>query len=107
MEKYTLLYLPIFDTDLTDAWEYITFNLNNPVAADKLILDTESAITKRLKAPTSFQQYHSKKEREFPYYRIPVRNFTVWYVVIGNVMEVRRFLYNKRSVPHVKDILDF
>ncbi|GHU67508.1 hypothetical protein AGMMS49983_18850 [Clostridia bacterium] len=41
------------------------------------------------------------KDREYPYYRIPIRNFTVWYVVIDDVMEVRRFLYGKRKVTEL------
>lgn len=31
------------------------------------------------------------------YYRIPVGNFIVLCVVIGNVMEVRRFIYARRN----------
>jgi hypothetical protein len=97
LKEYTISYLPIFDADLAEAWDYIAFKLKNSSAANRLVSDTEKAILKRLKAPESFQQYHSKKEREHPYYRIQMRNFTIWYVVVGNIMEVRRFLYSKRN----------
>ena len=97
MKEYTISYLPIFDADLAETWRYIAIDLHNPAAADRLILDTEKAILKRLENPVSFEKYHSKKEREYPYYRIHIRNFIVWYVVIDNVMEVRRFLYSKRD----------
>jgi plasmid stabilization system protein ParE len=97
VKKYTLSYLPMFDADLLESWEYIAFKLKNPTAADRLVSDTEKAILERLKAPESFEKFHSDKEREYPYYRIYIRNFTVWYVVVDNVMEVRRFLYRKRS----------
>lgn len=33
-----------------------------------------------------------------PYYRIDVRNFAVFYVVINDTMEVRRLLYSKRDM---------
>ncbi|EPI49529.1 hypothetical protein HMPREF1576_01431 [Gardnerella pickettii JCP7719] len=36
--------------------------------------------------------------REHPYYRINVRNFSVFYVVIDDTMEVRRLLYSKRNI---------
>jgi plasmid stabilization system protein ParE len=98
LKEYELSYLPIFDDDLAEAWNYITFKLKNPAAANKLLVDTEKAILKRLKTPAAFQKYPSKKERKYPYYRIQVRNFTIWYVVIGNIMEVRRFLYSKRNI---------
>ena len=97
VKKFSISYLPIFDSDLAEAWHYIAFHLQNRAAADRLVADTEKAILKRLEMPTSFGQYHSKKEREHLYYRINIRNFTVWYVVKDNVMEVRRFLYSKRD----------
>ena len=53
----------------------------------------ETAILKRLENPLAFEPYRSAKRREYPYYRIYVRNYVVYYVVIGNVMEVRRLIY--------------
>ena len=49
-----------------------------------------------------FEPYHSMRERRYPYYRIYVKNFVIWYVVIEDegedkIMEVRRFLYNKQD----------
>ena len=42
--------------------------------------------------------YHSRKKRENPYYRIYVKNYVIYYVVIPNgrnkkIMEVRRILH--------------
>jgi len=99
--EYILSYLPQFEHDLAAARDYITFTLQNPEAAHRLIDDTEKAILKRLENPLSFQQYPSVRKREHPYYRINVRNFSVFYVVIENVMEVRRFVYNKRNLPEI------
>ena len=96
-KEYKLSYLPVFDADLAEAWQYIAFKLKSPGAADQLVADTKSAIKERQKAPESFEKYNSKKARSYPYYRIHIRNFTVWYVVIGDIMEVRRFLYSKRN----------
>jgi hypothetical protein len=56
---------------------------------------------KRLDAPEAFEARYPGKERERPYYCIHVRNFTVWYVVSGNVMEARRFLYGQRDTGKV------
>ncbi|MFR2490507.1 MAG: type II toxin-antitoxin system RelE/ParE family toxin, partial [Coprococcus comes] len=65
----------------------------NEDAAHRLVDDIESAILKRLENPLAFEPYRSAKRREYPYYRIYVRNYVVYYVVIGNVMEVRRLIY--------------
>jgi len=100
-QQYTLSILPLFEKDLQEARDYIAFDLQNSEAALKLIEDTEAAILKRLRNPLGFEPYHSKKDRKHPYYRIYIRNFTVFYVVIGNVMEVRRFVYSKRNLSEI------
>ena len=99
--KFTLSYLPLFEQDLAAVRDYIAITLNNPAAALRLVEDTNAAILKRLANPLGFQQYHSKKDRRHPYYRIQIRNFTVFYVVIGDVMEVRRFIYGRRDFPEI------
>lgn len=92
-KSYQLRYLPIFETDLLSTVNYITNILKNDDAALRLVDDIESAILKRLENPLAFEPYRSAKMREYPYYRIYVRN----YVVIGNVMEVRRLIYSARD----------
>jgi toxin ParE1/3/4 len=93
-KKYRLSYLPLFDQDLVQIASHIATVLDNPDAALRLIGDVEEAIKKRLGNAESFEPYRSVKERPHSYYRIYVRNYTVYYVVIGNIMEVRRLLYS-------------
>lgn len=95
---YQLRYLPLFEQDLTEAAKYIANVLKNKEAALRLIQDVEEAILERLDHPKAFEPYHSAGERQYPYYRIYVRNFVVYYVVIDHVMEVRRLLYGPRDV---------
>lgn len=92
-KSYQLRYLPIFETDLLSTVNYITNVLKNEDAAHRLVDDIESAILKRQENLLAFEPYRSAKRREYPYYRIYVRN----YVVIGNVMEVRRLIYSARD----------
>jgi len=100
-KRFTLSYLPLFEQDIAAVRDYIAVTLMNPAAALRLVEDTEKAILKRLNNPLGFEPYHSKKDRAHPYYRINIRNYTVFYVVIGNVMEVRRFVYSKRDLPQI------
>jgi plasmid stabilization system protein ParE len=79
---------------MASARYHIAQNLQNPDAALRLVEDTEKAILKRLENPLAFEPYRSIRERENPYYRINIRNYTVFYAVIGNVTEVRRFIYS-------------
>lgn len=99
--QYELRYLPLFYNDLEETVAYITEELNNIAAARNLVLSVEKAILERLPNAESFEPYQSKKNRQYPYYRIYIGNYTVYYVLIHeenkSVMEVRRLLYNGRD----------
>ena len=92
-KEYALKYTEQFDRELAAASRYIAEKLENPIAAEQLVNDVEVAILDRLAAPESFMPVMSSKFREHKYYRVDVGNFIVLYVVIGDVMEVRRFVY--------------
>ena len=96
-KPYQLRYLQIFEQDLISTANYITNVLTNEDAALRLIDDVEAAILERLNNPVAFEPYRSAKKRDHPYYRIYVRNYVVYYVVIGDVMEVRRLIYGTRD----------
>ena len=96
--EYTLRYLPIAKEDLSNAINYILSEFQNPIAAENTLDRIEKAIMKRLEdGPESFAIWHSTKKREYPYRRINVGNYTVWYVVIDNVMEIRRIQPARRN----------
>ena len=100
-DKFILRYLPKYEEDLNEIVDYIAFKLHNPESALILVDKIEKAIIGRLDCPSSFEPFQSIKKRKNPYYRIYVDNFTVYYVVIDNEMEVRRILYNKRNVNQI------
>lgn len=97
MGKYKLQYLPLAEQDLNEIIDYIQNNLQNPIAAENTLSKIESAILERLESPESFAVWPSKKKRPYPYRRINVGNYTVWYVVINDIMEIRRILYSRRD----------
>jgi len=97
-KTYKLRYLPLFSEDLEEKLLYIAEKLQNPQAANELLDAVEKSIVERLLDAEKFEEYHSIKERAYPYYRIYVKNFVIYYVVISGgeseaIMEVRRFLY--------------
>ena len=100
-KQFTLSYLPLFEDDIAAARDYIAHDLQNPAAALRLVEDTERAILKRLENPLAFKPYHSNRDRQRPYYRINIRNYSVFYVVIDDVMEVRRFVYSRRDLAKI------
>lgn len=101
-KKYRLSYLPLFYEDIDEKVTYIVEELKNPKAAKDLLDRVEAAILERLPVAESFEPYHSLQERKYPYYRIYVGNFIIYYVVIDDnpkdlIMEVRRFLYSGQN----------
>lgn len=100
--QYELRYLPLFYEDLEQNVIYISETLHNEKAANDLLDAVEKAIMERLPIAEAFGPYRSVKERQYKYYRIYVKNFVIYYVVIDDIgskkiMEVRRFLYNKQD----------
>lgn len=100
--KYILRYLPLFYEELEEKVVYIAEKLKNTQAANDLLDLVEAAILERLPDAEAFEAYHSWKERKYPYYRIYVKNFVIYYVVIDDegpdkIMEVRHFLYNRQN----------
>ncbi|MDY3220493.1 MULTISPECIES: type II toxin-antitoxin system RelE/ParE family toxin [Collinsella] len=98
---YKLRYLPLFWEDLSQAASYIAFDLNNPAAANRLVDNVEAGILEHLKNPTMSPTYPSTRRRLHPYYRFYVGNYMVFYVVIDDVMEVRRLLYKSRDIESI------
>ena len=100
-KQYNLKILPLFEETLQEAADYIAVKLRNPIAADSFLDAVQLAISERLKAPEAFEPYHSQKDREHVYYAIPVKNYYVFYVMIGNTMEVRTLVYSRRDLTKI------
>ena len=101
-ETYELRYLPLFYEELEHDVSYIADQLKNVSAAGGLIDGVERAIQKRLEdGPEKFEAVPSKKDREHPYYRIYVKNYIIYYVVLEEagkkIMEIRRFLHSRQD----------
>ena len=79
--------------------DYIALRLKNPIAVDNLVDEVQAAIRERVTCAEAFEPYRSTRERQYPYYRICVNNYIIFYVVIGDVMEVRRIVYSRRNLP--------
>jgi plasmid stabilization system protein ParE len=93
-----LLFLPLFEDDLSEIVDYITLRLKNPIAAGNMVDEVQTAIRERTTCAESFEPHLSNRERQYPYYRIYVKNYVIFYVVIGDVMEIRRIIYSRRNL---------
>ena len=98
-ERYTPEYTEQFRNDMAEAIRYIVCKLENPLAAQKLKDDVERDILDRSFAPLSVAPYFTDEKTGDVYYPIYTGNFITFYVVMGKVMEVRRFIYAHRDMP--------
>lgn len=101
MAKYELRFLPEFEENFYECTSYIQNVLQNPQAAELLISEVQKAIYDRLEMPEAFEKVRSGKQRQYPYYRIYVKNYAILYVVIGNIMEVRHMFYSRRNIQNL------
>jgi addiction module RelE/StbE family toxin len=101
MAKFELRYSPLFYEDLDKITDYLLFELKNELAAKTLLNNTEIAIKKRLRNPLSAAPYRSLGSRPHPYRRILIGNYLVLYVVIDNIMIIRRMLYGRKDIDRI------
>lgn len=98
-KKYKLEYLPFFYQDLDRITDYIRYNLANEIAAGKLLDEVEKEIQQRLNSPASYEKYITDKNKT--YYRIYVKNYTIFYKVKNNTMIVSRILYSRMNFNQI------
>ena len=100
-KKYKIIYLPLFYKDLDQITNYIKYNLENNIVANDFLNKVEHEILKRSYNPEAFEKHISTKKRKSIYYKIYINNYTVFYTVKDNIMEVRRILYSRRNFNNI------
>ena len=93
--EYEIRFLPIFREDFMGIINYISNDLKNPKAAERLIQKVTNEILNRSCYPKAFEPYPSRHDRNNVYYRIYVDNYIIFYIVKDNIMEIHRIVYNK------------
>lgn len=99
--NYKIRYLTSFSDELDEILYYITFILKNEKAAERLLDNVINVIEKRKENPEGYEKYKSKKNFKYDWYRIYVGNFTIFYTVRDNVMEITHLLYSARNFDNL------
>lgn len=95
--NYNIKYSATFINQFNNILKYFVHKLKNKIAAENFYNEVTKEIEKRSENPESFEKHISTKKRKNTYYKIYVKNYTIFYVVKDNTMEVRRILYSKRN----------
>lgn len=100
-KKYEIKYLPTFISQFNNILYYITYELKNKIAADNFYSEVIKQIEIRSEAPESYEVFKTIKNGEVKYYKINVKNYTIFYVVKDNVIEIRRIYYRQRNFENL------
>lgn len=76
---YKLEYLPIARKDMLEIVRYISLELHNPDAANRLALELVNAVEKVLRFPYATPVYQTIRPLKHEYRKILVQNFLIFY----------------------------
>ena len=89
---YMFEYRESFWQDYLSALDYIAVALKNPIAA-RALDDAFEREKRALLFPKAMRPYASPPQVDTDYYAIRVKNYLAFYIINGDVIEFRRFLY--------------
>ena len=94
---YKLRYRETFWKDYVNTLNYLKNTLKNPIAARELdeALEREKQSVRTF--PKAVGPYAAPPEVDAPYDAIRVKNYMAFYVVVGDTVEFRRFLYSRAN----------
>jgi len=98
---YKPRYLPVALADLDSIVDYIADTLHAPQAAINFIDAVETGVNRLLSNPYICRVYQPIKPVDDEYRILEVKNYYVFYVVIGNIVEIRRVIYSKRDLSKI------
>jgi len=95
---YRFEYRQSFWQDYFSTLEYIAVTLKNPIAARALDEAFEREKRVLLSFPRAARAYASPPAVDTEYYAIRVKNYLAFYIVNGETIEFRRFLYSRSEL---------
>ena len=94
---YKITYLPLAESDLLEALDYIAHTLEAPKAASDLLSAFEDAVQRIAEFPYAFELYRTDRPMKDEIRKVPVKNYVLYYAVFQDRVEIRRFLHGRRD----------
>jgi len=98
---YKLCYLPLALDDLKGIVKYITNELEAPRAAENLVLKIDKEVKKITENPFRCHVYVSPISLMHEYRVLHVNNYSLFYVVEKEIIEIHRVIYSKRNISQI------
>lgn len=99
--KYIIKYSATYINQFNNILKYFVDILKNKIAAENFYNEVIKEIESRSENPEGYEKYKSNRKRKNTYYRIYVKNYTIFYTVKDNTMEIRRILYSRRNLDQL------
>jgi addiction module RelE/StbE family toxin len=95
---YKIRYLPLALDDLKGIVRYITHELESPRAAEKLIAKIGKEVQKIANNPFRCHIFFSPDKLKLEYRVLHIDNYSLFYIVEEDKVEIRRIIYSKRDI---------
>lgn len=96
-KKYEIKYFPDFIEQFNNILYYMKYELKNKIVAENFYKEVIKQIEKRSEAPESYEVFYTTKKYKNKIYKINIKNYTVFYSVVDNILEVRKIYYSRRN----------
>ena len=94
---HRIVYLPLAESDLMEALQYIAYKLNAPKAANDLLNAFDETIHTIAQFPYAYELYRTDRPMRDEIRKVPVKNYVLYYAVYQDRVEIRRFLHGRRD----------
>jgi toxin ParE1/3/4 len=96
---YKLIFSKLYHSDLDECYIYISKKLENPMAAEKLIIETKKKLIEIKNNPTHRPLVNDEYLADLGYRLKIVKNFMIFYIIDNDNKHIKivRFLYGKRD----------
>ena len=91
------------ERDIFEAARYIARELQNPIAANKLLDDIDKAVASLKVMPKRYSLVKNEHLANLGFHYLPVHNYLIFYIVRENKKSVviERFLHSRRDWSHI------
>ena len=94
---YKIVYLPLAESDLMEALDYIAYKLDAPQAANDLLEAFDETVQSIAEFPYAYEPYWTDRPMRDEIRKVPVKNYVLYYTVYQDRVEIRRFIHGRRD----------
>ena len=94
---YKIVYLPLAESDLLEALNYIAYKLDAPQAANDLLEAFDETVQSIAQFPYAYEPYWTDRPMRDEIRKVPVKNYVLYYTVYQDRVEIRRFIHGRRD----------